>query len=166
MPIVVLKPRARLRKFLEEQLKVMEKSGSAEASILRVAVEGLVALDYGEARPIFEPKQKKGAHGGTRPYTLRKLQMQALGFADLLIANKYKPAIRTVAEAYGATAAAFRGWRKDKDIGKTTDNLMKSFREKIAKLDWDQSHILDEIKFAGKKYRAEEKLAHEPKKQG
>jgi hypothetical protein len=41
---------------------------------------------------------------------------------------------------------------------------MKSFREEIAKLDWDKSHILDELTAAGAKYLNEKKLAHKSKK--
>ena len=94
MPVVVLKPRTRLSKFLEGQLKLMERSKSSQGNVLkpllRQAVEGLVALDYGESQPMFVAGDRNGSHDGTRPYTLRKLQMQALGFADLLIANNYK----------------------------------------------------------------------------
>ena len=180
MPVVVPKPRTRLRMYLEGQLKLMEKSESFQGSVfkplLRQAVEGLVALDYGESQPMFVPGDRNGSHDGTRPYTIRKLQMQALGYADLLIANNYKgliiannykgkgTAIRTVATAYGLSFDAFRGWRKSKRLGKTTDQLMKSFREEIAKLDWDESHILDELTAAGAKYLNEKKLAHKSKK--
>lgn len=131
--------------------------------MLRNAVEGLRALDYGESQPMFAPSPKKGVHGGTKPYTLRKLRMQALGYADLLIAKKYRgdePANRTVAGAYGEKTDAFRSWKKRKSLGKTTDPLMKSFREDVAKLDWDENHILDELKAAGAKYQEEKKLAH------
>ena len=159
MPIIVLKPRARLRKFLEGQLELIEKTGSSEGNflkpLLREAVEGLVALNYGESQPMFVPGDRKGSHDGTRPYTLRKLQMQALGYADLLIAKKYKgehAAIRTVARAYKQSANTFRSWRKSKRLGKTTDLLMQSYREEVAKRDWDESHILDKLKDAGKKY--------------
>ena len=72
--------------------------------------------------------------------------------------------IRTVATAYGQKDDAFRGWRKSKRLGKTTDQLMKSYREEVAKLDWDESHILDELAAAGTKYRDEKKLAHKSKK--
>jgi hypothetical protein len=41
---------------------------------------------------------------------------------------------------------------------------MKSFREEVTKLDWDESHILDELKVAGKKYLEEKKLAYKSKK--
>src|ERR1035437_10345667 len=94
MPVVVPKPRTRLRMYLEGQLKLMEKSESFQGSVfkplLRQAVEGLVALDYGESQPMFVPGERNGSKDGTRPFTLRKLRMQALGFADLLIKNNYK----------------------------------------------------------------------------
>jgi len=89
--------------------------------------------------------------------------MRALGFADLLIANKFKPAIRTVAEAYGLSAAAFRAWRKHKQLAKTTDPLMKSFRAEIAKLEWNEPEILEKLKYAGANYRTEKKFAHKDK---
>lgn len=79
----------------------MDEKQSLQASTLAVAIEGLVALDYGEIRPIFSPGDKQGSHDGTRPYTIRKFRMQALGFADFLIANDHKAAIRVVADAYG-----------------------------------------------------------------
>jgi hypothetical protein len=164
MPVVVPKPRTSLRNFLEGHLKLMEKS---ESFLLRQAVEGLLALDYGESQPMFVPGDRNGSHDGTRPFTLRKLRMRALGFADLLIKNKYKgeaAAIRTVANAYGQHAEAFRAWRKNKRLGKTTDQLMKSFREEVEKLDWDETHILDELKRAGAKYQEEQHLAHKSKK--
>ena len=129
MPIFVPTPRKRFRKFLEQQLKLAEENGAPEAALLRAAIEGLVALNYGEARGMFAPSDKKRAHAGSRPYTIRKLKMQALGFGDLLIANKYKPAVKTVADAYGETAENMATWRKDKQLAKTTDPLMKSFKE-------------------------------------
>jgi hypothetical protein len=111
--------REKFRALLENQLKLMEKSNSPEARLLQVAIEGLVALNYGEAHAIYRPSDRKGSHDGTRPYTIRKLKMQALGFADLLIANNYKPAIHIVATAYGETTDTFTNWRKDKRLGKT-----------------------------------------------
>lgn len=163
MAVQVLTPRAKFRIFLENQLKAMQGSDSPQASLLRVAIEGLVALNYGEAQPIFRPSDIKGLHG-TRPYTIRKLKMQALGFADLLKANHYKPAIHTVATAYGETADVFTGWRKDKRLGKTTDPVMKSFREETASLAWDETVILEMLKKAGNKYRMQKTIAFKHKK--
>jgi hypothetical protein len=142
----------------------MEKNAASEAALIRVAIEGLIALNYGEARGMFEPSGKKGSHDGTRPYTIRKLKMQALGFGDLLIAKKYTPAIKTVADAYGETAENIAAWRKDKRLAKTTDPLMKSFREGIAKLEWDEAQILERLKRAGATYRTEKKIACKNKK--
>jgi hypothetical protein len=156
MAVPVLTPRAQFRIFLENQLKMMQGSNSPQASLLRVAIEGLVALNYGETQPIFRPSDIKGSHG-TRPYTIRKLKMQALGFAVLLKANHYKPTIHTVATAYGETADVFTSWRKDKRLGKTTDTVMKSFRDEIANLAWDQAHILKLLKEAGSEYRWQKK---------
>jgi hypothetical protein len=131
-------------------------------------VEGLAALDYGEVQFLFAPGDKKGSKDGTKPYTLRKLRMRALGFADLLIAKNYRgkePAIRTVAEAYGEKAGAFRKWRIRPRLGKTTDSLMRSFREEIStKRDWDEARAMAELKKAGETYKQERTLAHQLKK--
>jgi hypothetical protein len=167
MPLVIITPRDKLRNFLEGQLKLIGKSKSSEWDVLRRAVEGLVALDYGESQPMFVPGDRKGSHDGTRPYTLRKLQMQALGYADLLIKHKYKgehAAIRTVAHAYKQSANTFRGWRKSKRLGMTRDLLMQSYRKEVAERDWDETHILDELEAAGNKFREVKKLAHKSKK--
>jgi len=163
MPMLVPTPRKKLRTFLEQQFELAKVSGSSEAPLLRAAIEGLVALNYGEAQAMFRPDDRKGSHDGTRPYTIRKLKMRALGFADLLKENKFKPAIRTVADAYGLSAAAFRAWRKNKKLAKTADPLMKSFRAEIAKLEWNEAEILKKLKYAGVDYRAEKKLAHKDK---
>jgi hypothetical protein len=91
----------------------------------------------------------------------------AHNYKGLIVANNYKgkgTAIRTVATAYRLSFDAFRGWRKSKRLGKTTDQLMKSFREDVAKLDWDKSHILNELTAARAKYLKEKKLAHKSKK--
>ena len=174
IPILVLKPgiadRRKLCNFLKEQLKLIEKGeisaeSNALASLLRQSIEGLRALKYGESQPMFAPGPKLGSKDGSKPYTLRKLKMKALGFADLLIANKYEgeeAAIRKVASAYGQKADAFRGWRKR--LGKTDDKLMNSFRKKISKLAWDKDHVLGELQKAGAKYLAEKKLAFKSKK--
>jgi hypothetical protein len=159
--------RERLRAFLNDQLTLMEDSKSVESSLLGAlleqAAEGLRALDYGEVQSIFVPDDKKGSKDGTKPYTLRKLRMKALGFADLLIAKNYEgdePAIRTVAGAYGEQAAAFRKWRIRPKLGKTTDSLMKSFREEIStKHDWDEVRVIAELKKAGETYKREKKRA-------
>ena len=116
---------------------------------------------------MFAPGNRRGSHDGTKPYTVRKLQMQALGYADLLITNGYKgkdTAIRTVAAAYGKKADAFRGWRKSKRLGKTTDPVMLSFRAEIAKLGWDEADVMEALKAAGANYLKEKTLAHKSKK--
>jgi hypothetical protein len=112
---------------------------------------------------MFAPGDKKGAKDGTKPYTLRKMRMEAIGFGDLLMANGYKgddPAVRTVASAYGEKAATYRAWRKSDRLGKTRDPVMQSFRQKIAKLDWDETQILAALKEAGKTFILEKKRAH------
>ena len=90
--------------------------------------------------------------------------MRALGFVDLLKVNKYKPANHTVATAYGETTDTFAGWMKDKRLGKTTDPLMKSFREEIATLDWNETQILQMLEKAGQEYKTQKKLAYKGKK--
>ena len=79
MPIVPKHPRDRLRLFLEKQLHELEKSDSIDSLVrrplLREAIDGLVALDYGETQPLFAPGAKGGSKDGTKPYTLRKLRM-------------------------------------------------------------------------------------------
>jgi len=171
MPIRIAPPRARLLILLRKQLNSLEGNASPDAMLLRAllsqAVEGLVALNYGEAQSIFAPAGKGGAHDGTKPYTLRKMRMRAQGFADLLIEHDYQgeaTAIRTVAGAYGVKADRFRKWRLNKHIGKTTDKLMKSFREEVAKLPWDEAKILESLKAEGAKYRQQYELAHKSTK--
>jgi hypothetical protein len=116
MPIVIkISPAAMLHEFLEKQLA--EKKGGTLEDSLRQAVEGLTALKYGEVQAIFTPGKKTGKGYGTKPFTLKKLRMKAIGFADLLIAKKYSKknkgaADRVVAEALGVKADRFRGWKK------------------------------------------------------
>lgn len=90
--------------------------------------------------------------------------MRALGFADLLKANNFKPAISTVAEAYGLRTGTYAAWRKDKKLAKTTDPLMKSFRAEISNLEWKEAEIFKKLKYAGADYRAQKKFAHKNKK--
>jgi hypothetical protein len=159
--------RERLRIFLENLLK--ENSEALQAKnlkpLIQQAVEGLAALDYGEVHALFARGKKRGG------YTLRKLRMQALGFADLLIPKNAKgdddPAIRTVADAYGEHAPAFRKWRtRSKVLGKTADPLMNSFRTEIAtRHDWGKTRALAELKKAGETYQKLKKLSDESKKQ-
>ena len=92
--------------------------------------------------------------------------MEAIGFADLLIAHKYKgdePAIRTVARAFKQKAQTFRAWRK-KD-GKTKDQLMQSYRNEIAALSWDEISVMDRLETTGTRYVEEKKRAKQKKKQ-
>jgi hypothetical protein len=164
MPVVVrIDAAVLLRKLLEEQLTRIRK-GTVREKPLREAVEGLEALMYGEVQDIFAPK-KKTTHDGTKPYTLRKLRMRALGFIDLLIAKKHKAVIRKVAEAFGENADTVRGWRKSKVLGKTRDLLMQSFRKEISKkMDCDEQRILVKLDKTGAEYRRQEKLAFKSKK--
>jgi len=148
----------------------MEKSEFSQRPLLQMALEGLTALDYGESQPMFAcVKKKTSADGfvwydGGKPYTLRKLRMEACGFIDLLIAHKYKgedPPIRTVAEAYGEYADTVRGWRK-KD-GKTSDALMQSYRKHIASMPWNEEKVLDRLTQVGGQYGIQLCLAHPEK---
>jgi hypothetical protein len=146
MPIIVLSPRGKLRNLLRKQSLSLTDDSPESVNLrnfLKGAEEGLVALNYGEVWPIFAPRSKADSKDGAKPYTLRKLRMKALGYANLLISNKYKgeaTTIRTVAEAYGQKANTFRAWRKK--LGKTADAVMKSFREEVANLDWNENHVL------------------------
>ena len=170
MPIVIDSRRGKLLKYLKNQIKTMEKSGSqgnAQITLLRRAVEGLEALEYGESQSMFAPGPRKGSHDGTKPYTIRKLKMQALGYGDLLIANNYKgkgTAIVTVANAYGQAADAYRGWRKSRRLAKTTDARMQAFRAQIAKLPWDEAQVLKSLEKSGADFLVEKRLAHKSKK--
>ncbi len=130
--------------------------------LLRQAVEGLVALDYGEVQTIFAPGKKRTRGYGTKPYTLRRLRMKAIGFADLLIAKKHEgPINRKVAKAFGVKADRFRGWKKSPTLGKTHDQRMKSFRREVSqKIDWDEKRVLAELDKAAAEYKLQEKLAH------
>jgi hypothetical protein len=83
------------------------------------------------------------------------------GFPD---PTKGEPADRTVAEAYRVEAGTFRKWKSNKRLGKTTDPLMKSFREKTATIVWDEPQVLERLKRAGRDFRAEKKLAFINKK--
>jgi hypothetical protein len=163
---VILKPRHKLCQFLKKQIDSVTRDSYLK-NVLQQAIEGLVALGYGESQLIFSPDGKNGSHDGTKPYTLRKLRMQAIGFADLLIANNYKgkrPPIHTVANAYGENVDAFIAWRKSKRLGKTNDPLMKSFREAIGKLPFDEAAVLSRLQEAGAFYKKQKKLAHKSKK--
>ena len=169
MPIIIPKAATTLGKFLENQLAATKKGGMLERS-LRQAVEGLIALRYGEVRTIFTPGKKTGKGYGTKPFTLKKLRMKALGFADLLIAKKYakknkEPVNRMVAGAFGLKTARFKAWKKNKILGKTRDALMNSFREEIkSKRHWDIDEVLTELHKTAAEYKLQEKLAHKLKK--
>jgi hypothetical protein len=152
-------PRARLRKLLGQQL-TGQPLGQYDRTVLKQAIEALIVLEYGEVQPPFVPRKKKGEKYGSKPYTLRRFRMRALGFADLFIKNKYKgdqPALATVALAYKVSPAAFDGWRKT--LGKTTDPRMRSFRKEIASLPWEKSAILSALEADGELYQREVKLA-------
>jgi hypothetical protein len=149
-----------LLRFVRKQLKSV-KGDSLEARLLREAEEGLRALDYGEVQSLFAPRSKAAHKDGTKPFTLRKLRMQALGFLDLLIKMKYSgksgAAVRTVAEAFGYKAAAFRKLQQRKK--KNSDPVMNSFRQHTASLNLSVDKILDELKKTGSQYISQKKLA-------
>jgi hypothetical protein len=168
--ITIPKPNTRLLHYLEQQMTAIEndKSSTKKAvlvPLLQQAVEGLVALRYGEVQAIFAPSDRKGSKDGTKPYTLRVLRMKALGFADLLISKDYKGhVIRTIGGAYGEKAGTVRKWRLSKRLGKTSDLWMRHFSEEISKQHWDEAHVIDELKTTGARYKQEKKLAHKSKK--
>jgi hypothetical protein len=163
MPIVS-KPgvvaRKRLRMILENELvSIANKETSGESEALRLllleAVEGLVALSYGETQPIFERIKTKDK--GRKPYTAKKLRMTALGFVDLLRAKGYTAwkAYITVARAYGVSDDAIKSWQKQKNLGKTSDPWLQSIRDKIGKNKdaWDEDRVRLELKRARHVYR-------------
>jgi hypothetical protein len=167
MPVPVPNLRTRFRWFLERQLTSIEKDESSPQSmvlepLLRQAVEGLVALDYGEVQTIVAPAKKRTRGYGTKPYTLRRLRMKAIGFADLLIAKEGEgPINRKIAEAFGIKADRFRGWKKSPTLGKTNDRRMQSFRREISqKIDWDEKRVMAELAETAAEYKLQEKLAH------
>ena len=51
------------------------------------------------------------------------------------------------------SANTFRGWRKSKRLGKTTDPLMQFYREEVAKREWDETQVLDALKEAGVRWQ-------------
>src|SRR6266536_527397 len=88
MPVIKIPEPTRdnFRSFLPQQLASM--TVYVYRPLLISALEGLKALDYGEVQDIFGPRKTTAKGYGTKPYTLRKLRMRALGIADLLIAKQ------------------------------------------------------------------------------
>src|SRR5262249_16787673 len=117
---------------------------------LRDALEGLHALSYGEVQPIFAPR--KTDDQGVTPYSVRKFRIIAVGFVDLLCKKGMKSgkARAKVAAAYCLGRADIKSWEHDKDIGKTQDPWMKSFKQKIANsTEWDEVQLNQELAQAG-----------------
>jgi hypothetical protein len=148
------KPITRLRKFLEGQLALIEKSESPRMmglkACLKAAVEGLHALKYGEVMPMFAPS-KTSDHGVT-PYSALKYRMIAVGFVDLLqkkgnLAGKAK---HKVADAYGVSVETIKDWQQDP--GKTADPWMQKFRKDIADSTDSHAQIREALYEAAKKY--------------
>jgi hypothetical protein len=131
MAVVIEKliTREELLQFLQELVKnpaTAHDVVKTKSVLLHSVIEGVIALGYGEVRKFIAPSpKKKRSWYGTKPYTLWKLEMGALGFGDLLKKKKYKiddkAPIRAVAAAYGLTPDQYRGWRKRKSLAKTTD---------------------------------------------
>jgi hypothetical protein len=167
MPVVP-KPgvmgRKRLRQFLENKLISIENNETspeieALRMLLREAVEGLVALSYGETQPIFERIKTKDK--GSKPYTAKKLRMTALGFVDLLRAKGYtaSKAYFAVARAYKVSEDAIKSWQKQKNLGKTSDPWLQSIRDKIGKNKdaWDEDRVWLELERARFVYKLAKK---------
>ncbi len=167
MPVMIKIPqptRDNFRSLLAKQLASM--TVSVYRPLLIRALEGLKALDYGEVQDIFAPQKTNTKGYGTKPYTLRRLRMQALGIADLLIAKKkakkYKGnVIGQVARAFGVKTERFKKWRNmDPHLGKTRDQHIKSFREEIAKhIEWDVARVQAKLKDIAADYKAQGKLS-------
>jgi hypothetical protein len=75
------------------------------------AIEGLYALEFGEALPIFKPSKTKAK--GATPYCAKKYRMKAVGFVNLLCTKGYKAgkARAKVAAVYGVERATVKGWQ-------------------------------------------------------
>jgi hypothetical protein len=161
--VKVPKPRGVLLKFLEDpQLASKTFPQRYFQSCLREALEGLHALDYGEAQPIFTPK-KTSEHGVT-PYLAKKFQMKAVGFVDLLQKKGYKAgkAQARVAGFYGVSVETIKGWQQDP--GKISDSWMQEFKKEIAdSADWSHKRVREELSEAAKKYVVANKKKKEKK---
>jgi hypothetical protein len=160
--VTVLKPRVILLKLLENQLKLNSPPPTSAyfQYCLRQALEGLHALDYGEAQPIFAPRETKSK--GATPYSAKKYRMIALGFVELLCAKGYKAgkAKAKVAKAYNVGRATIKSWQKDP--GKSSDPWIQSFRKEIAdSTDWDDHRVSEKLSEAAKQYG----IANKKKKQ-
>jgi hypothetical protein len=159
------KPRGVLLKFLEDpQLASKTFPQHYFQSCLREALEGLHALEYGEAQPIFTPRETKSK--GATPYSAMKSRMIALGLVDLLRTKGYKAgkARAKVAIAYGVGRATIKGWRKGLD--KSGDPWMQNFRKAIAgSTDWDDQRVTEELLEAAKNYVIANKKKKQEKKQ-
>jgi len=150
-----------LLKFIENQLKPPAAQQYLQGC-LREALEGLHALGYGEAMPIFTPR-KTNDHGAT-PYSALKFRMKAVGFVDLLCKKGYKAGIAQakVAGAYGVSGETIKDWQQDP--GKIGDSWMQNFRKKIANsTDWSHRRVRDELTDAAKKYIVANKKKKENK---
>jgi len=163
--------RKEFRMFLEEHLDFVLATSitpkkQALGVLLREAEEAVAALDYGEVQTMFAPAGKKGSKDGTKPYTLRKLRMMALGFIDLLETKGYleKAARRMVAKAHGESVEVVKKWKQSKTLGKNRDARMQSFKQKIKASNWDKDRVLKELDEVGGKFKSEKKLAHKSKK--
>jgi len=161
------KARSEFREFVEEHLDFVVATSitprkQALGKLLRQAEDALAALDYGEVQSIFAPAGKKGSKDGTKPYTLRKLRMMALGFIDLLKTKGYleKTARRMVAAAHGESPEVVKKWKQSKMLGKTHDTRMQLFRQKIKKSNWEKDRVLKELNETGEHFKLEKKLAH------
>jgi hypothetical protein len=169
----VPKPRGMVLEFLEN-LSKSELPLPSEAHrqmylrhCLREALEGLHALGYGEATPIFTPRKTSG-HGVT-PYSALKYRMKAVGFVDLYHNKGYLvgKAKATVAHAYGVSVETIKDW--EQDPGKNPDPWMQRFRKEIAdSTDWSHTRIREALSEAAKRYvvaNKKKKVVKQEKKQ-
>jgi hypothetical protein len=148
--------RLALRQFLEKHWSDM---GQAAPQWLADAIEGLYALDNGEAQIIFTPR-KTTAHGAT-PFTAEKYKVMAWAFYRLLRAKGYTSpkAYSMVCSAYGGVKDyTIKDWKKKHGHG----FLLKSAMNIIAKCsDWSEDEVKVELNKAGKFFTSRASL---PKK--
>lgn len=153
MPL--FKPRGMLLEFLELKSEPLLASEPGRKGYLQrclcEAIEGLHALEYGEAQPIFTPRKTNDQ--GLTPYSAKKFRMIAVGFVDLL-QNKGKSAGKaqvSVAKVYNVSKETIKDWQQDP--GKTSDPWMQNFRKKIAvSTHWSHQRVREELSKAAKNY--------------
>jgi hypothetical protein len=158
--------RLRLRELLEAHLKSIAAARISAPFWVHDAIEGLHALGYGQALPIFQPQHTKAK--GAFPYLAQKYRMKAVGFVDLLCAKGYKAgkARAKVSAIFGVGRPTLKDWQFGL-AAKVKDPWMKQFREAIAKSEhWNESELLDQLQEAAARYKAANKMKYQNKSSG